>query len=204
MMSGVPLETRWAFNKLWNNKFYYKVASCWYFYWVILRCTDPWISKIDRSFKNILFWRSAHFLHRATFRQNVLPSSSERPDCLQSMLKTICRLYEMIWRLEGVWPNTATGKTVASECKSRFPLGSSYPGITSSRCESNLVGPCGRSDFSSHVNRHARRSAIMGSAAAASRKLHVCLTVYLTHWGRAGSFKLLKTPFPGFLTILTL
>jgi hypothetical protein len=34
-MSGVPLETCWAFNKLGNNKFYYKAASCWYFYWVI-------------------------------------------------------------------------------------------------------------------------------------------------------------------------
>jgi len=34
-MSGVPLETCWAFKKLWNNKFYYKAASCWYFYWVI-------------------------------------------------------------------------------------------------------------------------------------------------------------------------
>jgi len=33
--SGVPLETCWAFNKLWNNKFYYKVAFCWYFHWVI-------------------------------------------------------------------------------------------------------------------------------------------------------------------------
>jgi hypothetical protein len=35
MMSGMPLETCWAFNKLRNNKFYYKAASCWYFYWVI-------------------------------------------------------------------------------------------------------------------------------------------------------------------------
>ena len=35
MMSGVSLETCWAFNKLWNNKFYYKAASCWYLYWVI-------------------------------------------------------------------------------------------------------------------------------------------------------------------------
>jgi hypothetical protein len=34
-MSGVPLETCWAFSKLWNNKFYYKAASCWYFYWII-------------------------------------------------------------------------------------------------------------------------------------------------------------------------
>ena len=30
------------------------------------------------------------------------------------------------------------------------------------------------------------------------------LTLYLTHWGREGSFKLLKRPFLGFLTILTL
>jgi len=31
----VPLKTCWAFNIFWNNKFYYKAASCWYFYWVI-------------------------------------------------------------------------------------------------------------------------------------------------------------------------
>jgi hypothetical protein len=28
MMSGMPLETCWAFNKRWKNKFYYKVACC--------------------------------------------------------------------------------------------------------------------------------------------------------------------------------
>ena len=30
-VNGVPLETCWASNKLWNNKFYYKVSSCWLF-----------------------------------------------------------------------------------------------------------------------------------------------------------------------------
>jgi hypothetical protein len=34
MMSGMLLGTCLAFNKLWNNKFYYKAASCWYFYWI--------------------------------------------------------------------------------------------------------------------------------------------------------------------------
>jgi len=29
MMSGVPLETCWAFNERWNNKSCYKDASCW-------------------------------------------------------------------------------------------------------------------------------------------------------------------------------
>jgi len=28
---SMPLETCWAFNERWNNKFYYKVASCWLF-----------------------------------------------------------------------------------------------------------------------------------------------------------------------------
>jgi len=31
MMSGMPLETCWAFNERWINKFYYKAASCWLF-----------------------------------------------------------------------------------------------------------------------------------------------------------------------------
>jgi len=31
MMNGMPLETCWAFNERWNNKVYYKVASCWLF-----------------------------------------------------------------------------------------------------------------------------------------------------------------------------
>jgi len=31
MMSGMLLETCWAFNERWINEFYYKVASCWLF-----------------------------------------------------------------------------------------------------------------------------------------------------------------------------
>jgi len=33
MMGGVSPETCWAVNKNWNNKFYYKVAPCWFFLW---------------------------------------------------------------------------------------------------------------------------------------------------------------------------
>ena len=33
MMSDVPLEKCWAFNKRWNNKFYYKVRLVGCFYW---------------------------------------------------------------------------------------------------------------------------------------------------------------------------
>jgi len=31
----VSPETCWAINKHWNNKFYYEVASCWFFLWDI-------------------------------------------------------------------------------------------------------------------------------------------------------------------------
>jgi hypothetical protein len=31
MMNGMLLETCLAFNEQWNNKFYYKAASCWLF-----------------------------------------------------------------------------------------------------------------------------------------------------------------------------
>ena len=29
MMCDIPLETCWACNELWNNKFRYQIASCW-------------------------------------------------------------------------------------------------------------------------------------------------------------------------------
>jgi len=31
MMSGIPLETCWAFNERWNNRFCCGVGSCWLF-----------------------------------------------------------------------------------------------------------------------------------------------------------------------------
>ena len=33
MMGGVSPETCWGIKKHWNNKFYYTVASCWFFLW---------------------------------------------------------------------------------------------------------------------------------------------------------------------------
>ena len=33
MMGDVSPETCWAIKKHWNNKFYYTVASCWFFLW---------------------------------------------------------------------------------------------------------------------------------------------------------------------------
>ena len=67
MMSDIPLETCWAFNELWNNKFRYQVASCWllllshttmhgpmnikknticYFYWTMLSIVNREIQSL--------------------------------------------------------------------------------------------------------------------------------------------------------------
>ena len=50
MMSGMPLETCWAFNERWNNKFYCKIASCWLF--LLSHTTMHWSMNI--KLKNCL------------------------------------------------------------------------------------------------------------------------------------------------------
>jgi len=50
MMSGVSLETCWAFSKLWNNKFYYKAASCWYFYCAMNGCSGIVFAKFKMKY----------------------------------------------------------------------------------------------------------------------------------------------------------
>ena len=62
MMSGVPLETHWAFNKLWSNKFSYKVASGWLF--LLIHTT------IHGSM-NIKFKKIWHFT--STINSNIIP-----------------------------------------------------------------------------------------------------------------------------------
>jgi hypothetical protein len=48
MMGGVSPETCWAIKKHWNNKFYYTVASCWFF----LRDYNTKHESINIKFKN--------------------------------------------------------------------------------------------------------------------------------------------------------
>jgi len=49
MMSGMPLETCWAFHKLWNNKFHCKVAFCWLF---LLNCHTAMHGSMNIKFIN--------------------------------------------------------------------------------------------------------------------------------------------------------
>jgi len=55
MMSGVSLETCWAIKKHWNNKFYYTVASCWFFF----------LYNIPSLFPNFIRSRT-HIIHQDT------------------------------------------------------------------------------------------------------------------------------------------
>jgi hypothetical protein len=52
MMSGMPLETCWAFRKSWNNKFYYKVASRWLY--LLIHTTMHGSMNIKKNMENIV------------------------------------------------------------------------------------------------------------------------------------------------------
>jgi hypothetical protein len=81
MMSGMPLETCWAFNKRWNNKFYYKVASSLLFLLIhttihgsmnikfdlkYLLCQTRWTFVTCRTVKISLVWFVCCFLVQIT------------------------------------------------------------------------------------------------------------------------------------------
>jgi hypothetical protein len=58
MMGGVPLETCWAFNEWWNNKFCYKVASCWLF---LLDCLFIYLVRLFYLHESLHTWEQVHF-----------------------------------------------------------------------------------------------------------------------------------------------
>jgi hypothetical protein len=49
-MGGVSSETCWAIKKHWNNKFYYTVASCWFFLWGYI------LFRLDLSLVSLQDW----------------------------------------------------------------------------------------------------------------------------------------------------
>jgi hypothetical protein len=81
MMCGVPLETCWAFNKLWNNKFYYKVASCWLF--LLIHTTMHGSMKIKLL---IMTSHYAVFSGRLVLPSTLIQKLSSTPERLPSLL----------------------------------------------------------------------------------------------------------------------
>ena len=68
----LPLETCWAFNKPWNNKFCYKFASCWLFQLIhttmhgsmSIKVNTLFIRKVPASFVNrMIGYASLKYLH---------------------------------------------------------------------------------------------------------------------------------------------
>jgi hypothetical protein len=107
MMSGVPLETYWAFKKLWNNKFYYKAASCWYFYWVYCMysqvsdtctfiLTVPPIVSIWDPRMHYKYWYIGSVLQKAWWWLNTVQTCCINCNCIIKLwcLTGICILYE--------------------------------------------------------------------------------------------------------------
>ena len=70
MMSGIPLETCWAFNEWWNNKFCYKVASCWLF--LLNHTTVPGSMNIKCHYGIYQRWTKSALYHIAQWHDNCL------------------------------------------------------------------------------------------------------------------------------------
>ena len=64
-MSGVPLESCWVSKNLWNNKFYYKAASCWYFYWALWQVFPPSTSVLPPS--SVTFNQNPVFIFHSSY-----------------------------------------------------------------------------------------------------------------------------------------
>ena len=97
MMSGMPLETCWGFNKLWNNKFYYKAASCWYFYWVKTPSKCGKIQQFGFSIQRVVYFslstssrNKAVRINSATHTQTWLDGSQSRYWRFLEKIKIYC------------------------------------------------------------------------------------------------------------------
>jgi hypothetical protein len=65
MISAMPLETCWAFNKFWNDKFYLQGCILLVAFIIISRCTDSRTSTFSKL--NILVFKY-YLIHTLTLR----------------------------------------------------------------------------------------------------------------------------------------
>ena len=98
MMRVMPLETCWAFNERWNNKFYYKVASCWLF-------LQSWILLLLRVYSRYKLVNKAKFLHNFSYYVyfiSVRVSGDyipivRRNNCIYATLGTCYSVWITVW-----------------------------------------------------------------------------------------------------------
>jgi len=55
MMGGLSPETCWEIKKLWNNKFYYTVASCWLFLYDLYHDARIHEQKKNLSYNSVFY-----------------------------------------------------------------------------------------------------------------------------------------------------
>jgi hypothetical protein len=120
MMSGVSLETCWAFNERWNNKFYYKVASDWLF---LLSHTAMHGSM---NIKDSAFCRQNVFSHvsdcaLSEFLMLVLPST---PNVGYLTGTTVCFLRSRNWvfKCHLKWPSDVCARRHGVVLDYRIPF----------------------------------------------------------------------------------
>ena len=110
MMSGMPLETCWAFNKFWNNKFYCKVASCWLF--LLNYNTICYKIFANSDLKYHPFFANSDLKYHPFFPQSVYPTNivtnriscvHHQEDHLYTQLGTVCLSYIYVSSLAGGW-----------------------------------------------------------------------------------------------------
>jgi hypothetical protein len=119
MMGGMPLETCWAFNKLWNNKFYYKAASCWYFYWVIYDARIHEYQIYSLVFQ-VLHTCSVFYSSNSTFQHRAVRS------------KLVCAVFSSYFRAEQnpSWLDNTAVRAAQVSCTSCVQMRMTYTVVT--------------------------------------------------------------------------
>ena len=84
MMSDIPLETCWAFNELWNNKFRYQVASLWL---LLLNC----VTKSDGPCKIVI--KITKYDQLLVRHKSGSTEDHDRSWCKGSLAPTICHSF---------------------------------------------------------------------------------------------------------------
>ena len=100
MMSDVSLETCWAFNVLWNNKFRYQVASCW-----LLLLSHVICNKLCNSYRRYALTpakvttviRDGEYISNiTTCRWNLMEKTFPYFNPLKAELNPICHLLALL------------------------------------------------------------------------------------------------------------
>ena len=99
MINVMPLETCWAFNEQWNNKFYYKVASCWLFLLIQTVCSRILL-------ENYWHWIFEQFGHHKNDARRTREIKSRMYPTIEYPSNRRCRSYSIPDTALQFWSNS--------------------------------------------------------------------------------------------------